>query len=1217
MACRVWRLPLPVLKATCATRAQLPAANFKSCVQPAIIVISERSPLPNLTRLVSLVLGALQELALLKENDIGMFSCTYVCVCMHASDFNHACVSQPSTAATKMLLCRAYVVCHVCVCVCVCFCVCADVYVCAFAFGYIYRCTEGYFCPPGSISGEPKGSQCPVGTTSQALAETVNDCYKDQEKFDEICHVSPYYDDPFDECLLAYKCSKTTSNFEDFSTCKLNGLLDANYIFKDMLQNEITVNENFFIGQAMSVVRVSLDWRIIPIEMKFLEHFQLVFNTFNVTTGIKLHELRSGFQGTWFGDVSVDKHGIMVFNIMCLRDTYFRFDIELLHGLYIENKNYSSFRDTVKFEVLSSRRALLDSDEPVQFYVLLPRSSLIGPPLNLVPPESIVYDYEDPRYGLQQKVRFVNKMDPIVDFTGDNESNPLIPEGFSDKGDNAGLNMVMDRVWPIRNEVEHSHYVLPYLPFFSSCRGFDSHIPLFMLFESEENCNLIEYNETIWIDQWNPFTTATAVEIASAMDSCYWNLECKYEEEIEKVSTDERWFELGSGADLFYISRDPHPYKRYADAYSGDDPDAMEEGLKFFVTRQFTSEMVPVTIRDSIVQVDEKTRAIGVPRSVTMTIQYYQRSKARKRIILASLTFDDYSPKEQNGQIVRDYSLIVEYRALDYMNLLNGFSLDPPIYVVLFLVTGIGCMTFYVVFWAFQRIFTRLQRPPKLVVQTYLRIILGPVCGCILAFVPCLVIFGVIHGLFRSLNYPVFSDVNELYTDFGRASQWTESQRTSIATLLGLSAGVQVEQGRIAIAIMTFGLYLCLTAGLAFVPGKEERGGENGIKSLFDPKSLSFQDDSNAANLRRIDGWYRTQFLLGCLVTVLANTVVLEYTFSNFFQAHLYQSIIAISIFFALFQSFLVQLLGDALLVQPMTISFNVLETVVLMGSPTFLDFIQLFIFQLLFKTAMRVYILPGVQNAKDLIAYLGTVMQRHQEKRDREEDLEEGEDLDVNDDDIFNEIEFEGFSPAENIVSMYAAYSSELIALLAYPLIILFIWWGDGIQLGIGAQYGVRTTDFLYYVLFAIVVIPFRLVCDALVHSSQELFHGWKILDYLKYCAHRFSKRSERWRGLEREEDASLHEHLRMIDLLCFSSQYYFVISIGAYGCLMLMFAVELLARNYHNPFSDKMTFPVAFLVLLLIWVCSCLSHVLMIWSRASAYTCFPLCFTLYTCDK
>ena len=1059
-----------------------------------------------------------------------------------------------------------------------------------------YRCSEGYFCPSGSISEKPRGSQCPVGTTSNALAKTVYDCFKDTENFDSICRISPYYDDPFDECLLAYKCSKITSAFAEYSSCKQNGLLDANYIFSDLLQNEVTANENFFKGQAMSVVRVSLDWRTIPIDMKLLQHFQLIFHTFNQTTGVKLHEIRPGFRGTWFGHPSVDKHGILAFHVLCLRDTYFRLDVEMLHGLYIENKNYSSFRDTVKFDTLTSRRALLNSEEPVQFYVLLARSGLVAPPLNVVPFEPKVYWFDDPRMGRQRKVRFINKMDPLIDFAGDNKSLPLVPQNFSDKEEFAGLNVKMEEVWPTKNEVDHGHYVLPYLPFFSSCRGFDSHIPMFMLLESEENCNLVQYNDTMWIDQWNPFSTASAVDIDTRMDTCSWNIECQYEEEVDKVTTTSRWYEMKPGTDLFYISRDPHPYKRYSDTYSGDDPDAMEEGLKFFVDKQSGSEMVPVTIMEPLVPVDEKVRATGIPRTVTLSIKYYQRSKARKRIIMAELVLDDYSPKEQKGGVQRDYSLIVEYRGLDYLSLLNGFSLDWPVYLLLFLITGLASLAFFFVFWAFQRIFTRLQRPPAMVLRTYMQVVLAPARGCTLAFLPCVVIFAIIHGLFRSLQYPLFSDFNELYTDFSDGSQWTESKRTSVATMMGLSANRQVEQGRTAIAIITFGFYLCLTAALAFVPGKEESG-QSGIMSLFDPKSLSLRDDEkrkdrdeHLAHARRVDGWYRTQYLLGCVITVMSNTVALEFSFSNFFKAHLYQSIIAFAIFFSGFQSFLTLLLGDALLVQPMVIGFNVIETIVLMGAPSFVDFMQLFIFQLLTKTAMRIYILPGVQNIKDLASYLGDVLQRHQEKRDREEDLEEGEELD-DDDDIFDEVEYDGFSPAENIVSMYAAYSSELTALLAYPLIIGFIWWGEGIQMGIGKYYGVRTTDFLYYVMFAVVLIPFRLICDALVLSSQELFHGWKVLDYLKYCAYRFSKRSERWRGLERQEDLSLREHLRMIDLMCFSSQYYFIISIGAYGCLLVMFGLEILARNYHNPFGDKMTFPTAMLVLLLIcfveWLC------------------------------
>jgi hypothetical protein len=86
------------------------------------------------------------------------------------------------------------------------------------------------------------------------------------------------------------------------------------------------------------------------------------------------------------------------------------------------------------------------------------------------------------------------------------------------------------------------------------------------------------------------------------------------------------------------------------------------------------------------------------------------------------------------------------------------------------------------------------------------------------------------------------------------------------------------------------------------------------------------------------------------------------------------------------------------------------------------------------------------------------------------------------------------------------------------------------------------------------------------------------------------------------------MHEHLRMIDLMCFSSQYYFVISIGAYECLLLMFGLQVLTRNYHNPFRDKLTVPVALVVLIILWVSVCLSHVLLSLALSS---CSIICFS------
>jgi len=72
-----------------------------------------------------------------------------------------------------------------------------------------------------------------------------------------------------------------------------------------------------------------------------------------------------------------------------------------------------------------------------------------------------------------------------------------------------------------------------YLPFFSSCRGFDSHIYFYYLTETSwteiqdfvnyGECTLVPVNETIFIDQWAP-------QIAMAVaDACAIEISCFYE----------------------------------------------------------------------------------------------------------------------------------------------------------------------------------------------------------------------------------------------------------------------------------------------------------------------------------------------------------------------------------------------------------------------------------------------------------------------------------------------------------------------------------------------------------------------------------------------------------------------------------------------------------------------------------------------------------------
>eukprot|EP00961_Rhodomonas_salina_P019695 265204-Rhodomonas_salina.1 len=101
------------------------------------------------------------------------------------------------------------------------------------------------------------------------------------------------------------------------------------------------------------------------------------------------------------------------------------------------------------------------------------------------------------------------------------------------------------------------------------------------------------------------------------------------------------------------------------------------------------------------------------------------------------------------------------------------------------------------------------------------------------------------------------------------------------------------------------------------------------------------------------------------------------------------------------------------------------------------------------------------ISTMSEYVTYGLELYKKHEEMASRQDDEEEGEDDDIGDS-MYQEVEFESLSPAENIMMMLASYSAELVALLVYPFVILFIWWAEDIGLSLGALYDVRTTDFL-----------------------------------------------------------------------------------------------------------------------------------------------------------
>ena len=84
---------------------------------------------------------------------------------------------------------------------------------------------------------------------------------------------------------------------------------------------------------------------------------------------------------------------------------------------------------------------------------------------------------------------------------------------------------------------------------------------------------------------------------------------------------------------------------------------------------------------------------------------------------------------------------------------------------------------------------------------------------------------------------------------------------------------------------------------------------------------------------------------------------------------------------------------------------------------------------------------------------------------------------------------------------------------------------------------------------------------------SVLELFHGWKIYDYLIYTRYRFLQRETRWKGLEDSLDECIDESVRTLDQMCFSSQYYMMMTVLTRRLDAVVVAVGASTRRVREP--------------------------------------------------
>ena len=155
-----------------------------------------------------------------------------------------------------------------------------------------------------------------------------------------------------------------------------------------------------------------------------------------------------------------------------------------------------------------------------------------------------------------------------------------------------------------------------------------------------------------------------------------------------------------------------------------------------------------------------------------------------------------------------------------------------------------------------------------------------------------------------------------------------------------------------------------------------------------------------------------------------------------------------------------------------------------------------------------------------------------------------------------------------------YAMYCNQTVGLLFLPFS-FWIIWSFYKEINIAPSWGIKEKDFLYYFLFALVVIPFQVVMDILFYNIEHYYNGLNFRLAMIHWKKIFLARNNDWIGFDKNND-EFEDTKRELYKQCFSPQLYFVITLGTSGILITLFGLMAIINSSFNPFSDPYLFMV-----------------------------------------
>ena len=967
----------------------------------------------------------------------------------------------------------------------------------------------------------------------------------------------------------------------------------------------------WFELRGLSMAKLSFDFAHLPEEFVYGEHFTIaIYVDQSVCTDARCDVTRTLIPNTpetehllettpckhpvelprWFIDPSVPKNQAFSISVTALEDVKIHIEAHILYGLFLPMA--PQLVNTTTVQVMSPSRAnmtfglrspavrelptVLSSQRkrvPVEYSFMVSFSrdymDSIITPLNL-PPR--FRDTERGRVLVDFDARTVEATTPwITDPESDVREGPEYWEKPS--GDILHNIAKYREVWHETIDLgngeaayQWSRMVLPYMPFFSSCKGFDNHIPLFALLE-DDACELPDPDDGLLSEErynFPPMPHPDDTYVAGPMevfqspiaDVCSRTLQCRFEENLQAADIRERWFEVPGDTALFEILRSPVSLE---DFYKNGDL------LDSLLLSQGIDVFVPVSVdRSAAEELKGDCTTLCFPRSMTLDIPYYQVNYNEKRILAATLVLEDFDRDSSNSA----YELSVAFYPLGWLDLVIAFAFNVETFIVLFVVIGLLSLAATTIYWSLNRLLTRQADPPQFRFFHMLSVVVPPpTLGITLALVPLAIVLSILFFILRGdeLFFSVtVLDSNSAWFLDGVVGHWMQSK-------VDIRLKDQYRRGRMGLGFLTIAMFMMVLSARIYIPKpvsvKEQR--------LAQASRYNEQVSTWLPTL-----WKRSNFIFCSLMFSFFLVLITEFSFWEGFGDYIWYIIFIYKFVDIAAGVILESQLQDSLLLTPFGAAFGIIQALVTLGSDDFQDFVIVYFIEFGLMIADRVYIGPGLDAVIDWLVDTATSMHRRvldmiqsvtaltlQQEVAREERQAKGL--------LAPEpppVEEGSEETVEPIVDAFAGYSMEVVSLFFNPvLILMMIAFRD--EMGIPELYGIKAQDMEYYFWFSVVILFFQLACDMFLHNVLELFHGWKIHDYLVFVRFHFNERRVRWVGMDDQYDEALDEGIRTLHQMGFSSQYYFMSFIHVTGMVLVVLGIEAMMRVSYNFFGDPAT--------------------------------------------